>query len=64
MFGSEELDLESGFDPEIIEKLIADGKLLVDSDRESMTLKLELQCDPNELTPKQRHELKNSWKRL
>ena len=58
VFGSEELDLESGFDPEIIEKLIADGKLLVDSDRESMTLKLELQCDPNELTPKQRHELK------
>ena len=58
VFGSEELDLESGFDPEIIEKLIADGKLLVDSDRESMTLKLELQCDSNELTPKQRHELK------
>lgn len=58
VFGSEELDLESGFDPEIIEKLIADGKLLVDSDRESMTLKLELQCEPNELTPKQRHELK------
>ncbi|HAT7869531.1 TPA: hypothetical protein GJ751_15080 [Legionella pneumophila] len=58
VFGSEELDLESGFDPEIIEKLIADGKLLVDSDRESMTLKLKLQCDPNELTPKQRHELK------
>ena len=57
-FVSEELDLESSFDPEIIEKLIADGKLLVDSDRESMTLKLELQCDPNELTPKQRHELK------
>ncbi|MCW8408018.1 hypothetical protein OQJ13_03430 [Legionella sp. PATHC035] len=58
VFGTEELDLESGFDPEIIEKLIADGKLLVDSDRESMTLKLELHYDPNELTPKQRHELK------
>ena len=58
MGDGEGLDLESSFDPEIIEQLIADGKLLVDSDRESLTLKLELQCDPNELTPKQRHELK------
>lgn len=36
MRDSEGLDLESSFAPEIIEQLIADGKLLVDSDRESL----------------------------
>lgn len=54
----EVLDLESSFDPEIIEQLIADGKLLVDSDRESMTLTIKLLCEPNELTEEQREELK------
>ena len=58
MGDSEELDLESSFDPEIIEQLIADGKLLVDSDRESMTLTIKLLCEPNELTEEQREELK------
>ena len=57
-FGSEELDLESGFDPEIIAELIAKGLLLVDSDRESMTLTIKLQCEPSKLTEVQREEFK------
>ena len=57
-FGSEEFDLESSFDPEIIAELIAKGLLLVESDRESMTLTIKLLCDPNELTEEQREELK------
>jgi hypothetical protein len=58
MGDSEGLDLESSFDPEIIEQLIAEGKLLVDSDRESLTLTIKLLCEPNELTEEQREELK------
>ena len=58
VFGSEELDLESGFDPEIIAELIAKGLLLVDSDRISMTLSIKLQCEPSQLTEEQREELK------
>ncbi|MFO8785461.1 hypothetical protein SDB96_15510 [Legionella pneumophila serogroup 1] len=58
MGDGEGLDLESSFDPEIIEQLIADGKLLVDSDRESLTLTIKLLCEPNELTEEQREELK------
>ena len=57
-FGSEELNLASSFDPKIIEELIAKGLLLVDSDRESMTLAIKLLCEPNELTEEQREELK------
>ncbi|HRD69509.1 MAG TPA: hypothetical protein PK657_05160 [Legionella sp.] len=57
-FGSEEFDLESSFDPEIIAELIDKGLLLVESDRESMTLTIKLLCDPNELTEEQREELK------
>ena len=52
-FGSEEFDLESSFDPEIIAELIAKGLLLVDSDRESMTLTIKLLCEPNVLTQEQ-----------
>lgn len=58
MGDGEGLDLESSFDPEIIEQLIADGKLLVDSDRGSLTLTIKLLCEPNELTEEQREELK------
>ncbi|HAU1107349.1 TPA: hypothetical protein ACT9A3_000084 [Legionella pneumophila] len=58
VFGSEGLDLESGFDPEIIAELIAKGLLLVDSDRVSMTLSIKLQCEPSQLTEEQREELK------
>ncbi|CEG58231.1 MULTISPECIES: hypothetical protein [Legionella] len=57
-FGSEELDSKSSFDPEIIAELIAKGLLLVDSDRESMTLTIKLLCEPNVLTQEQREELK------
>jgi len=38
--------------------LIDKGLLLVESDRESMTLTIKLLCDPNELTEEQRKELK------
>jgi hypothetical protein len=49
---------ELNFDPEIIAQLIANGLLLVDSDRESMTLTIKLLCEPNVLTEEQRDELK------
>ncbi|CAM2771425.1 hypothetical protein [Legionella worsleiensis] len=58
MGDSETLDLESSFDPEIIADLIAKGLLLVDSDRDSMTLTIKLLCEPNALTEEQREELK------
>jgi len=58
MGDSEALDLESSFDPEIIADLIAKGLLLVDSDRDSMTLTIKLLCEPNALTEEQREELK------
>ncbi|WP_010655125.1 hypothetical protein [Fluoribacter dumoffii] len=64
MGDSEGLDLESSFDPEIIEQLIAEGKLLVDSDRESLTLTIKLLCEPNELTEEQREELKKFMKAI
>ncbi|KTD77910.1 hypothetical protein Lwor_1792 [Legionella worsleiensis] len=57
-YGSEELDLESSFDPEIIAELIAKGLLLVDSDRESKTITIKLLCEPKALTEEQREELK------
>ncbi|HAU1733638.1 TPA: hypothetical protein JBI89_13455 [Legionella pneumophila] len=57
-FGSEELDLESSFDPEIIAELIAKGLLLVDNDRASKTLTIKLLCEPKELTEEQSEELK------
>ncbi|MBI2786284.1 MAG: hypothetical protein HYX60_08285 [Legionella longbeachae] len=57
-FGSQELNLESSFDPEIIAELIEKGLLLVDSDRKSMTLTIKLLCEPNALTEEQRAELK------
>lgn len=56
-FGSE-LDLESGFDPKIIAELIAKGLLLVENDRESMTLSIKLLCETDALTEEQRKELK------
>ncbi len=57
-FGSEEHDSESSFEPEIIAELIAKGLLLVDSDRESMTLTIKVLCESSELTEEQRDELK------
>lgn len=57
-FGSEELNLESSFDPEIIAELIAKGVLLVNSDRESKTITIKLLCEPKVLTEEQREELK------
>jgi CubicO group peptidase (beta-lactamase class C family) len=46
------------FDSEIIAELVAKGLLLIDNDRESMTLTVKLQCEPNSLSKEQRHELK------
>ncbi|HAU0262650.1 TPA: hypothetical protein JBF32_09380 [Legionella pneumophila] len=51
MGDSEELDLESSFDPEIIAELIAKEILLVENDRESMTL--TIQFKPELLTKEQ-----------
>lgn len=55
---------ELNFDPKIIAKLIAKGLLLVDSDRESMTLIIKLLCEPNELTIEQRDELTKFMKAI
>ncbi|WP_131783667.1 hypothetical protein [Legionella gresilensis] len=49
---------EKFFNPEIIESLIAQGRLLIDSDRASMTLTVKLLCEPNSLTGEQKKELK------
>lgn len=57
-FDSVELDLETSFDPQIIAELIAKELVLVDSDRESMTLIIKLLCEPNTLTEEQRDEFK------
>lgn len=46
------------FNPEIIAKLVANGLLVIDNDRKSMTLTLKLQCAPNSLSEEQRLELK------
>jgi hypothetical protein len=56
--GEKALDSESSFDPEIIERLISMGLLMVDNDRESMTLSITLLCEANELTEEQSEELK------
>lgn len=55
---SEKLDFESSFDPQIIAELIVKGLLLVDSDRESMPLIIQLLCEPNALTEEQKDKLK------
>ncbi|HHF7375351.1 hypothetical protein [Legionella bozemanae] len=49
---------DNSFDAKIIEELIAREQLLVESDRESMTLTIKLVCEPNSLTKEQRKELK------
>lgn len=49
---------ENSFDAKIIEELIAREQLLVERDRESMTLTVKLVCEPNLLTEEQRKELK------
>ncbi|KTC78100.1 hypothetical protein [Legionella brunensis] len=56
-FDSGSLD-EENFDPGIIEALIAQGRLLIENDRKSMTLAIQLLCEPNSLTEEQREELK------
>lgn len=58
MEDSEEIDLKSSFDPEIIADLIAKGLLLVDSDSMTLSLTIKLLCEPNALTEEQREELK------
>lgn len=49
---------EERFNPEIIAELIASKKLDVNNDRDSMTLTISLLCEPDELSPVQRQELK------
>ncbi|CDZ78335.1 hypothetical protein BN59_02645 [Legionella massiliensis] len=53
---SEALNAEN-FDSDLIADMIAKGLLMVDNDRESMTLTIKLLCEPNELTEEQREEL-------
>lgn len=49
---------EKIFDPEVIAELLDKGLLQLDNDRNSATLSIKLICEPNELTEKQREELK------
>lgn len=49
---------ESGFDPEIIAELLAKQLVLVKSDRESMTLTIQLLCEYTVLSEEQRAALK------
>ncbi|WP_115708892.1 hypothetical protein [Legionella sainthelensi] len=51
------LDKES-YDPEVIAELVIKGLLIVTTDRESMTLEITLQSDPNSLSREQKEELK------
>lgn len=49
---------DARFNPEIIAQLIADNRLVVDNNRESMTLTIQLQCKPEALSQEEREELK------
>jgi hypothetical protein len=49
---------DENFNPEIIAQLIASKLLIIDNDRESMTLSIKCQCEPSSLSKEQRHELK------
>ncbi|MCW8397897.1 hypothetical protein OQJ26_03720 [Legionella sp. PATHC038] len=69
MEDSEELDPEShsdekSFDPGVIAELVAKGLLVIDNDRKSMTLTINLQCNPNSLSEEQREELKKFMKAI
>lgn len=56
--GAESQSNEKSFAPGILAELVAKGLLAINSDRESMTLTINLQCDPNLLSAGQRDELK------
>jgi hypothetical protein len=63
MEGSEGCDTDSqsdeeSFAPEIIAELVDEGLLVINNNRESMTLTIKLQCEPNSLSKEQRQELK------
>jgi hypothetical protein len=49
---------DNTFDPDVIAELVAKGLLLINNDRKSMTLTIELQCDLKTLSKEQREELK------
>ena len=49
---------EASFDAAIIAALIEKGLLVVDSDRDAMTLTIALTCEPNELSAEERQALK------
>ncbi|MDF1678451.1 MAG: hypothetical protein P1U32_07145 [Legionellaceae bacterium] len=48
---------EAEFDAEVIADLVARGLLLIDNDRESMTLTMTLNCELSELTAKEKQAL-------
>lgn len=58
VYDSESQSDEKTFDPKIIAELIAKNLLVIDNDRESMTLTINLQCNPNSLSKDERNELK------
>lgn len=49
---------EKPFNPEIISELLSKRLLLIDNDRELGTLTIKLLCNPKDLSPEQRNELK------
>lgn len=49
---------EKSFDPEVIAELITKELLLIQNDRESKALSIELQCAPSSLTLKEQRQLK------
>jgi hypothetical protein len=48
---------EDSFDPEVIAELVAKGLLQISSDRDSLTLLIQLQCKPEALTNTEKKEL-------
>lgn len=64
---SEELEIfssEKGFAKEIIAELVDNELLLLDNDRDSMTLSITLQCKPNLLTEKVMEAIQKEFKAL
>ncbi|WP_028382072.1 hypothetical protein [Legionella cherrii] len=63
-FDPESQSDEKSFDPGVIAELVAKGLLVINNDRKSMTLTINLQCDPNSLPEEQREELKKFMKAI
>lgn len=64
MEDADEPNLEFSFAPELIEVLIDHGKLLVDSERDTLTLTIKLLCEHKDLSEDQKEELKKFMKAI